>query len=53
MEIELDELKECDGCGVIFNKYTCSKKDFEQSYSQDRIGNCPLCKHKFTVWSDN
>lgn len=48
MEIELDELKECDNCGIVFNKIQCS--EYMDLNSNNRKGECPLCKEEFYIW---
>lgn len=42
MNIDLDDLEQCDHCGIVFNKYTVkNKRDYDNKLY---CFTCPLCK---------
>ena len=54
MKIELDDLKECEKCGCIYNFRLCIKGNVttETDYRQTKIYDCicPCCKHIKKIW---
>lgn len=51
MNIELDELTECEKCGIIFNFTIAGSKVPDGGDGTHYFkGQCPLCKKEFTIW---
>ena len=52
MMIDLDNLKECSGCGVIFNYKIAAEPPQKMACDRDYIykGYCPACSEDFTVF---
>jgi hypothetical protein len=49
--VEMNDIIECENCGVLLNQNTCTEKSVNR-YCNDRSGECPVCKHSIYVWGD-
>lgn len=52
INIDLEELKECEKCGVIFKPKDYNITGSSYDYSREETYSCPVCKqkHKNTLY---